>query len=204
SLDAGAWKPRDPKYLKLNGFARARQRRRSGLADHVDTCRRAVGERARGEARVAGPALEADHGPLPHGVDQLHPRQLVAFEAQPGAAETAVLDLRLQAQPFQAVARGFLGQGIATLQPGRIDQCRKRTVRLLGALRTDTDLLQVGLVDPHAVAVGDDQLRVGRGVLPPEQVGYRQLHRAGGGFPQAAVRVVHLLAEAAIQALEVV
>ncbi|EEF93374.1 hypothetical protein CATMIT_02000, partial [Catenibacterium mitsuokai DSM 15897] len=84
----------------------------------------------------------------------------------------------------------------------RVDQRRQRAVLFFHALRTHADLLQVRLVHPHLVAVGDDQLRIGLGVLPAEQPRRRQRNLAGRRFLELAVGVEHLLGELAVQALE--
>ena len=75
---------------------------------------------------------------------------------------------------------------------------------LLGiALSAHADLLQVRVVDPHAVAVGNDQLRKRRLVLPAELSWRPQRHLAAGFFHRLPVGVVHGLDEFAVQALEV-
>jgi hypothetical protein len=95
----------------------------------------------------------------------------------------------------------FLDQEFA-VQASRVDQRGERRALFLDALRTLGDLLQVRVVDPDGLAVGDDELLEGLGVFPAEVTRRGHGDAPAGAFLLPAVGVEDLLGEPSIQALQ--
>jgi len=73
----------------------------------------------------------------------------------------------------------------------------KRAVRLLAALDAHRHLLQLGVVHPHAAAVGHDGLLVRCGGFPAELPRRLQRQRAAAGLAGVAVGIGQRLGEVA-------
>jgi hypothetical protein len=117
-------------------------------------------------------------------------------------SELRILRPRHQPQPLEAVARADVGGIEVRVELRQVGQHRQRTVRLLGALVSHRGLFEIGLVDPHLLAVGHDQLLVGLGDLPAEQARRLERQGAAAGTGDVAVRVVHPLLEIALQGMQ--
>ena len=150
------------------------------------------------------------------------PWRMLGFRFQPEKLELGALaqriDDRMRLRPaVEAQARGFEG-GVVGLRGRSSSQSRPSAVGssvtsnslssragstnaasglfcFLHALRALGDLLQVRVVDPHGLPVGDDQLLVGLGVFPAEQARRGQRDAPARGFLLLAVGVEHLLRE---------
>src|SRR5690606_8775920 len=97
---------------------------------------------------------------------------------------------------------GLLADIELAIQAGRVEQRHQRAVALLLALRLDRRLLQVRLVDPDLLPVGDDQLLERTRVLPTEQARRGDGHAAAALLLAPTIAVEYLLLEAPFQALE--
>src|SRR5690606_35986340 len=106
-----------------------------------------------------------------------------ARRAEPGAVGLA----RLDHQPVEAAFAAGLLDDVVAVEAARVDQRRQRAALLGVALGAAGGLLEVGVVDPHALTVGDDQLLVRLPVFPAEQARRGQRDRPARGLPELAV-----------------
>src|SRR5581483_6744927 len=109
--------------------------------------------------------------------------------------ELRFLVLRHEPEPSQAFALALLRRGEFTVELRQVGEHGQGTMRLLAALRTHADLLEVRVVDPDALAVGDDRLLVRRGRFPAELPRRLERERAVARLACAAVRAAHGLLE---------
>ena len=132
---------------------------------------------------------EQDVGALADAIDHLHVVHLAAAERQAQGVEEGVLGLRLEHE-IDYVAAFLVGDGeaFADLRDVAGEQQRRRLGQALIEL-LDGHLLQVRVVQPDLLAVGNEQLLVRRIGMPAEQSRPLQAQLAGG-FLQARAATV--------------
>jgi hypothetical protein len=132
---------------------------------------------AAGKRGLRVPRAKADHRALAERVLHFHAHQASRAEAELRLLEGGVVGLlRREQQPLQAIGTAAFADLVLAVELGGIDQHRQRAALLFRALVAHRHLLEVRIVDPHLVAVGDDQLRRGLEVFPAELPRRRQLH----------------------------
>lgn len=95
---------------------------------------------------------------LAYGVLHFHADQRAVGEGQAGGLEAGLaFVLGREGEPLHTTLPGRFGDLELPVQLAGVDQRRQRAVLFFNALFAYGRLLQVGVVDPHLLAVGDDQ-----------------------------------------------
>src|SRR5882672_742932 len=182
-------------------FAIGRRFLRARLADDVDARRRREPEEARIEHGIGFDVREPELGALTELVLQGHPDELLALEPEPDLAKIRVAGFRQQPHPVEAVVAPEARHTKACRYvPGAGQQSRWRRGKRL-AERTHGDLLELLVVEPHALPVGNDELMHAGRVVPAKAVRLGEIEHAACAFEYFAVRARKRLLELAAQAL---
>src|SRR5258706_4220969 len=159
---------------------------------HVRPSGRAEAEGARVDLRVAHHVGKAQHRGLAEIVHQLHRLDAAGRHAEADTLEAGLLFARLRFQPFEAVLLAHFLQLERFLDVGGAGEQRRRGGAQHARNAPHGDLVQVGIVDPHTLAVADDDLL--RLDIGPAEAARAQER-------EAALRVLHQLAGAVIDLL---
>src|SRR3569623_1133834 len=171
------------------------------FAHHVHAGRGLEIELRRHQFGIALQVGELQARGLAEVVFEFHRAQVALIEAEPHLFEAAVFLLGRELHPLEFARLAFLGDIEVLLKRlARAQQLRGRVAHgLVESL--DRDLLELDVVNPHLVAVGDDQLVVRRFVIPAEFAGSLQRERALCLFADLHARVEHGLGEFTAQRL---
>src|SRR5579859_5498040 len=138
----------------------------AGIADHVRAGWRGEIEAPVLDRYVALQVTESNSRETAEIVLELHDLQLLTLESQPHALKVRIFDPGRKADPHQAVLLAEFLHAEALLHVVGPGQQHRRARRQGIVERFDGDLLQVNVVKPQALAVPDDDLLVGSGVVP--------------------------------------
>src|SRR5437870_3279408 len=141
------------------------------VADDIGALGRGELEQLGRELRVALEMREPDRRTLPKVVEDLQRGQAGGIEAEADVAEARFLVFRGGAQPVEAVC---CRQIVPIESPFHVvlagEQCRRRRAQRL-VVATLNDLVQIRVVNPHPLAVADQQLLVRLVDVPAELTG---------------------------------
>src|SRR5689334_19489420 len=171
------------------------------LSHHVRAFGRRELERIRRELRIAPDVAERELGGLPERVGQQHSTRQVVDESEPYALELRLGRLRRRVDVFDAAVRAAGNERKVVLESVVAGEKRRRRRAERRIELAHDHLVQVAIVDPHLLAVADDQLIERLVVGPAEPAGTLECERARRRLLRAAIAIDDDLPEGALRAL---
>src|SRR5690606_4198778 len=174
------------------------------LPDHVRTSRRIEPAELPIDLPVQLDVEELDRRDLAQAVDELETPGDQSVERDQHRAEIGPFELGLEQHGPQLAVGDLVDDGEAfAYRPVAAEEHRRR--RRGGVVeRRDGDLLELDVVDPDVLAVGDDELLEGLAVMPTKAARTLQHERPGLPLGEPAVRAEKLLLESGLERIDLV
>src|SRR5262245_61820197 len=172
------------------------------LLDHVGALGRREAKRVLGQLGVLVQRGEVQARALAKGIDDVERRQLLALEADAQRLDRTVLHLGRGLHPLQPIGRRRRFEVELLVERGAGQKGRWRGAERLGH-GPHGDLVQVHVVQPHLLAVGDDLLLERLGVAEAESIRPHELELPRRFLFLLAVGRGHRLREAGLAGLHV-